>query len=213
MEHILKATFRLSILISAVLLGLLNTNPKERLTITTLRKLEWFNLPNSFLENGTCKDPAALADRLRSKLETSEDGGESQPISYSQPTDIRVSAMEELYETKRIMPEIHPFSQPQFLDPSQGPADRRQANTGGFTTMFPSVHITRFFSRFDHHEIIERIAGVLEEFLIPCRKVNSYLLTFTTVDKRKCQLHGEVSVQPINSACLVQFQKRKVSND
>ena len=156
-----------------------------------------------------CSDPAGLADRLRSKLDSNEDG-ESQPVSYSQPTDIRVSAMEEMYETQKFLPEIHPFSQPQFLDQSQGPADRRQTNTGGFTNMFPSVHVTRFFSNFEHNEIIERIANVFEEFLIPCRKVNSYLLTFTTVDKRKCQLHGEVKVQPINSACLVQFQKRKV---
>ena len=193
-----------------VLLGLLNPNPSQRLGILELSELEWFKLPNSFLEDGMCNDPVRLADRLRSKLDTSEDGGESQPISYSQPADIRMSAAEEYYETQRILPEIHPFSQPQFLDPSQSPAVRVQPNSGSFVNIFPSVHITRFFSRHGHLEIIDRIATVFEEYLIPCRKDNSFLLTFTTVDKRKCRLHGEVSVQPISNACLVQFQKRKV---
>lgn len=35
-------------------------------------------------------------------------------------------------------------------------------------------------------------------------------LTFSTVDKRKCQLHGEISIQPLNSDThMISFRKSK----
>ena len=34
-------------------------------------------------------------------------------------------------------------------------------------------------------------------------------MTFTTVDKRKCQLHGEVTIQPVSLAQLISFRRSK----
>jgi serine/threonine-protein kinase Chk1 len=34
-------------------------------------------------------------------------------------------------------------------------------------------------------------------------------MAFSTVDKRKCQLHGEITIQPVSTFQLVSFRRSK----
>jgi serine/threonine-protein kinase Chk1 len=52
-----------------LLLGILNIHQEQRFTVQDIISTEWFQIPNSFLNtDGMCKNPALLAERLRSKL-------------------------------------------------------------------------------------------------------------------------------------------------
>ena len=81
-----------------------------------------------------------------------------------------------------------------------------------FLNIFPSERMTRFFSSHDPSEVFARITLTLDKFLVPY-KVHQKIakIAFSTVDKRKCQLHGEISIQRFNDEYhLINFRKSKV---
>jgi serine/threonine-protein kinase Chk1 len=200
-----------------LLLGILNINDDSRFTIDQIRDSSWFKIPNLFLDtNGMCKDPSALAERLKSKLETFKDSA-SQSMAYSQPTDLRLERSPEVDKFK-TSPQYFSFSQPvaqqhqtqESFEREMGISSTQFSKKGLFVDLFPSSNITRFFSHCSSEIVLTRLAEAFEQYLIPCKIIDSSKLAFTTVDKRRCQLHGEVTIQPAGSANLVSFSKRKV---
>lgn len=158
-----------------------------------------------------CCNPIELAERLKSKLEIED--SISQSIAYSQPNDLRQG---QYIPDSEPLREKYSFSQPSHnLIPS--PINNRVASMTGtqfakrglFVDLFPSAQITRFFSHSHPEEILEKIQETFEGFLVPSRIVNSLKLSFTTVDKRKCQLTGEVNLHQVSEVYLVSFRKRR----
>lgn len=80
--------------------------------------------------------------------------------------------------------------------------------------------MTRFYSLCSAQEIYQRLRSTFEQFLVPFRdqqlnsKVTfnfiSFKIGFSTVDKRKCPMHGEVSIQNVGDMSLVTFRKSRV---
>jgi serine/threonine-protein kinase Chk1 len=49
-------------------MGILNVDADSRLNISQIRKTEWFLRPQPMLTDGRCNNPAALAERMKSKI-------------------------------------------------------------------------------------------------------------------------------------------------
>ncbi|KAI9095107.1 kinase-like domain-containing protein [Phlyctochytrium arcticum] len=197
--------------------GLLQENAEMRYSLDAIRDNPWVNQENSLLTDGKCNDPAKLAVRMMSTIAATPPGTEeladSYPlISYSQPADMRSDA----YLTGGLMfddrSNYMSFSQPNRIDFDNATQTQyTQHDTGGFLDVFPSDRMTRFYSRASRDTICEKITQVLQTFLVP-HKMHpvSRKILFTTVDKRKCPLHGEINSQPAGSDLhLVVFRKSK----
>ncbi|KAI8894776.1 kinase-like domain-containing protein [Globomyces pollinis-pini] len=192
-----------------LLVGILKVDSKKRYTMPDIKNSTWYCMSNDMITNGQCNDPASLAERMKSKLAIVEDN-ESQPydVSYSQPTDLRYDGGTDFIGQQYVVS----FSQPIHVEksPTKGhPVKASQCHRGPFVDIFPSMNITRFFSVSDANDIMERLLSTLEQFLVPYKKSSENSIAFTTVDRRKCQIHGEISIQPVSSAQLVTFRKSK----
>ncbi|KAL2916687.1 Chk1 protein kinase [Polyrhizophydium stewartii] len=207
-----------------LLCGLLTVDPKSRFTTAQIRSNPWFSKPNKLLTDGQCNNTADLAKRLKANLKiTSAEMLESSQglvFAFSQPMDMRIDgdAPEMLDFPRRRIGALGSFSQPARLAKSESQSPVVGRITGNYhkhtVNLFPTDRITRFYSTEDPAAIFKRITEALESFLVPF-KVHQKLLkiAFSTVDRRKCQLHGEVSIQrATDEYYIVLFRKSKVSS-
>ncbi|KAJ3272405.1 Chk1 protein kinase [Terramyces sp. JEL0728] len=199
-----------------LLLGILNINPTKRFTITDIKKNQWVATPNDMLTDGACNNPEELAERLMAKMSQASardtDLGSvciNPSLSYSQPSELRkIAATQEYREVYSIVS----FSQPVHYSTAFGTPTKSQRVPeikGAFVDIFPSAQMARFYSDVPIDVICQRLCGALDEFLVPFNKISSGKITFTTVDKRKCQIHGDIVIQPTTEANIVSFRKRK----
>ncbi|RKO91508.1 kinase-like domain-containing protein [Blyttiomyces helicus] len=174
-----------------LLRGILNVDPESRYSIAVIASNEWFRRENPLLTDGRCNDPALLAERMMSRVEDdmmdiASQGQAPAFVSFSQPVGGGRA--------------------------SQGSSLRANSQTTrGFGALFPAERLTRFYTLARPNEIFQTLAAVFESFLVPY-KVHSkmFKIGFTTVDKRKCPLHGEVLVQPVSEGMyIVRFSKSK----
>ncbi|KAL5032627.1 Chk1 protein kinase [Batrachochytrium dendrobatidis] len=208
--------------------GLLTIDPQKRYTLEHIQHNSWFEKENILLTDGRCNNPTALAKRLREKLGISSaemlETTQLSAIAFSQPMDMRVDgdSPDFLDSFKYIAGGINSFSQPLRMGISQSPtpALNRFTDTASqihqkkIVNIFPSDRMTRFYSSSDAGIIFTRISETLQQFLVPY-KIHQKLLkiVFSTVDRRKCQLHGEISIQRATDEChIVLFRKSKVKN-
>ncbi|KAJ3023713.1 Chk1 protein kinase [Thoreauomyces humboldtii] len=199
-----------------LLMGILNTDPQARFSMEALKSNAWVNRPNPFLTNGKCNNPVKLAERMIVSMGHKPEDirpGPMEILAHSQPTDMRADA----YEGRNMLSDDRPgfasFSQPQHIVNEQESATQSatQADRGEFAELFPSVRLTRFYSAESVEFIRETLENALEALIVP-HKTNPVTrkITFTTVDKRKCPMHGEVHIRPIGSDMrLVAFRKSK----
>nr|KAJ3420006.1 Chk1 protein kinase [Polyrhizophydium stewartii] len=218
------------LLAGKLLCGLLTVDPKSRFTTAQIRSNPWFSKPNKLLTDGQCNNTADLAKRLKANLKiTSAEMLESSQglvFAFSQPMDMRIDgdAPEMLDFPRRRIGALGSFSQPARLAKSESQSPVVGRITGNYVraqsqhkhtvNLFPTDRITRFYSTEDPAAIFKRITEALESFLVPF-KVHQKLLkiAFSTVDRRKCQLHGEVSIQrATDEYYIVLFRKSKVSS-
>jgi serine/threonine-protein kinase Chk1 len=54
-----------------LLVGILNINVDQRFTINDIRRSDWFRMPQPMLTNGRLNNPAAVAERMKSKINLS----------------------------------------------------------------------------------------------------------------------------------------------
>jgi serine/threonine-protein kinase Chk1 len=54
-----------------LLVGILNINADQRFTINDIRRSDWFQMPQPMLTNGRLNNPAAVAERMKSKINLS----------------------------------------------------------------------------------------------------------------------------------------------
>ncbi|KAI8913293.1 kinase-like domain-containing protein [Gorgonomyces haynaldii] len=188
-----------------LLLSILNTNPEQRITMTGIRQSQWILTPNELIgPDGLCTNPKFLAEQLAPKQDNDF------AIAYSQPSDLRVDASSPL-EIANMKHQHMSFSQPIHpMSDSPGAETLSQVKRSGME-LFPNYQVTRFFSMSEPSDIFERLTQCLEQFLVPY-KIHTTLLkiSFSTVDRRKCQLHGEITIQPVDSETyMVSFRKSK----
>ncbi|KAI9015190.1 kinase-like domain-containing protein [Gaertneriomyces semiglobifer] len=204
----------------ALLKGILHFDPEFRYTMDAIKQNPWVRIPNPLLTKGKCNNPAEVAVRLMRNMEqargenydSAKPTDETQGISYSQPSDMRPDVYSNGHTLFDDRPEYASFSQPQqmALD-SNTQHSQCSSQSGGFLDVFPSDRITRFYSDADINTICTTLGTVFANFLVPC-KIHpvSRKIGFTTVDKRKCPLHGEVVIQPVGpNLRLVIFRKSK----
>ncbi|KAJ3141129.1 Chk1 protein kinase [Geranomyces variabilis] len=133
-------------------------------------------------------------------------------VAHSQPTDMRADA----YQGRNMLSDDRrafvSFSQPLAMAVDADSATQStQHDRGAFADLFPSVRLTRFYSDASLETLCQRIEESLETLLVQY-KTNpvSRKISFTTVDRRKCPMHGEVQIQPVNTSLhLVAFRKSK----
>ncbi|KAI8927436.1 kinase-like domain-containing protein [Entophlyctis helioformis] len=212
-----------------LLRGILMVDAARRFSIADIRASPWFARPNALLTDGQCNDPNALAERLKSKLVIASndsampDVSPENALAFSQPMDMRLYGdSPEMFEYSRNMVNgLNSFSQPVRMAASQNstPDDLRirgtlsQMHRKNQVNLFPSDRMMRFYSTAPPSVLFERLSAVLEGFLVPY-KVHQRLLkarvAFSTVDRRKCQLHGEISIQQATKELhMVLFRKSK----
>ncbi|KAI8590525.1 kinase-like domain-containing protein [Geranomyces variabilis] len=209
----------------ALLKGILNVDEAARFKMVDLRSNPWVNRENPMLTDGRCNNPALLAERMISNMEAAPNEY-SQPdemVAHSQPTDMRADA----YQGRNMLSDDRrafvSFSQPlaMAVDADSAtqsvcvlmrvPYKQTQHDRGAFADLFPSVRLTRFYSDASLETLCQRIEESLETLLVQY-KTNpvSRKISFTTVDRRKCPMHGEVQIQPVNTSLhLVAFRKSK----
>ncbi|KAJ3325438.1 Chk1 protein kinase [Boothiomyces sp. JEL0866] len=178
-----------------LLVGILNINPTNR--------------PNEMLTDGACNNPEELAERLMAKMSQTPSQNHAMGLAYSQPAELRkIAATQDYREDHSIVS----FSQPVHYTTAFGSPSKSQKAPeikGPFVDIFPSALMTRFYSDFPVDLISQRLCAALDEFLVPFNKISSSKITFTTVDKRKCQIHGDIVIQPTTESNIVSFRKRK----
>ncbi|KAJ3043667.1 Chk1 protein kinase [Rhizophlyctis rosea] len=193
-----------------ILTGMMNPDANRRFTIKMIRESPWFRRANLLLTDGRCNDPARVAEKMMSQMGMDLD---TPPMAYSQPTDMRADNYSPNMENATLEDRHNvSFSQPVGMVM----ADSATQNTspalirGGFIDIFRSEWITRFYSYADSSELAHQIHGIFEDFLVPWKHHGQMMISFTTVDKRKCPLHGEVSILPIpKGPHMVHFRKSK----
>lgn len=57
--------------ITDLLVGILNINADHRFTINDIKRSDWFQMPQPMLTNGRLNNPAAVAERMKTKLNLS----------------------------------------------------------------------------------------------------------------------------------------------
>ncbi|KAJ3191633.1 Chk1 protein kinase [Irineochytrium annulatum] len=209
----------------ALLLGLLEIEPTKRFDVASIRADPWFGRPNSMLDiEGRCSDPESLAAEMMMRVQMTGAtviAEPEQPISYSQPEVMMVDSPGKFFSQSDRVPGAISFSQPVRCMPMdgdcpspvvfRGPTASQVAKAKRFGDLFPSNSITRFFCPWGPTFIFERLGNILTEYLVPY-KINYKLLkiSFSTVDKRKCPLNGEITIQQATEEWhLVAFRKSK----
>ncbi|KAJ3402246.1 Chk1 protein kinase [Chytridiales sp. JEL 0842] len=208
-----------------LVMGLLNVDPEHRYTSSDIEKDPWFSRPNPLLTDGKCNNPVALAELMKSQLNLAgEDLFEPEAaISYSQPEAMRYDSPMDFETEPSGRHMVDSFSQPvrsYFNDsPTQDSFRKRptmsQVSRQPFGDLLPSDRITRFFSPCDAGTIFKRLGEVLQQCLVPYKLHSKMLkISFTTVDRRKCPLHGDIRIQPVVNdvnelSYMVGFRKSK----
>ncbi|TPX72154.1 hypothetical protein SpCBS45565_g00636 [Spizellomyces sp. 'palustris'] len=196
----------------SLLMGILHVDAISRYNMEDIKENPWVKRPNTLLTDGKCNDPARLAERMMSTMlsRANEMMEASQMISYSQPSDMRPDAYSNGSSVFDDRSGFISFSQPQRME-SETHTQNTQLESGGFLDLFPSDRITRFYSSADPDTISKMLNRTLQNFLVP-HKIHpvSRKIVFTTVDRRKCPLHGEISIQRLGTDLqLVAFRKSK----
>jgi serine/threonine-protein kinase Chk1 len=76
---------------------------------------------------------------------------------------------------------------------------------------FLAMHrLTRFYTHASEEVLVQRLGRLLDEFVVPFKIIGNNKFIFQTVDRRKCQLIGEIRIQSIASnQKIVVFQRNK----
>jgi serine/threonine-protein kinase Chk1 len=136
-------------------------------------------------------------------------------ISFSQPDDLRNIAVSP--DAAHFQFETMSFSQPASNLLSESPVmvvcreSLAEISNPLDIKGFSSSQITRFYSLCDPQTIFLVITSLLDDMLVQY-KIHSSLLkiSFSTVDRRKCPLHGDILIQSLKSSIfLVSFHKNK----
>ncbi|KAJ3074236.1 Chk1 protein kinase [Podochytrium sp. JEL0797] len=200
-----------------LLIGILNTDTSKRYSLRDIAFDPWFSRSNPLLTNGQCNNPVALAELMKNQLT----GGSGSPqkeeiVSYSQPQAMRDFDMDTSLPESR-----HPvdsFSQPVRSDMRYSPSDQmlhvplsQDTKTNPFKDLLLSDNLTRFFSPHTPNVILDRVAEVFTQFVVPHKTIHNQLkIIFNTVDRRKCPLNGQMVLQRVSDNMYhVGFRKSK----
>ncbi|TPX51396.1 hypothetical protein SeMB42_g00490 [Synchytrium endobioticum] len=204
-----------------LLRGILSINRKQRFTIAQIKDHEWFGRPNDMLTDGRCNDPVALAESMMIALTQSGDISMkdlSPPMAFSQPEIFNPApSMHMDVDCVSRRHALASFSQPAVGRMLVDEIQSQLSGLGGslsqykrqFKELLPTNRLTRFYTAADSVIFINQLSALLDEFLVP-HKIHCQILSFSTVDKRKCPLLGTVEVQPVSSTLnLVIVRKSK----
>ncbi|KAI8805611.1 kinase-like domain-containing protein [Cladochytrium replicatum] len=202
--------------------GIINPSPGDRYTVKMIKQSAWF-VERHCTTIGQCNDPVGLATKMMNKLQ--ESGDFIEQISFSQPETIRVNgySQSQLYGDQN---RFESFSQPQ---PSRGDTMLSQSQSmvsnccvqpleiltvrqpSSFCDLLPSAANMRFYSNEDLSVIVRAVTLLMQEFAVQFKvHPSGTRISFSTVDKRRCPMNGEVRIQKLGEASnLATFKKSK----
>lgn len=225
---------------SKLIRSMLSVYEEKRITMQGIMSNSWFKRDNYMLRDGQCSDPVALAAKLMSCLNVDDQINCSQMniedfLSQSmntKPENINQQQHEEQHHEEQqfafsqpVQYHGHQFTQStedqtmNFAFSQPDTANLFFANSGTTSLLTPDNNngqqlapnrLARFYSRHPVHALLTRLQSLLDDFLIQYTLSNT-TLHFSTVDRRKCPLNGEVRVQKVSSDVLlvmVVFGKR-----
>lgn len=194
-----------------LLLGMLKPKADERLSMDQIREHPWVAKPSRLLgADGCCADPRLLAELLaESHLKPVRVDRalalEEEPIPAL--TQLEITA---IFSQAANCKPLNCFSQPA---PLMTPSDR-STGTGPGEAQDQQQHLqrlARFYTRAAFDQVMERICQHLDMMLVQYKvPQDSNRVQFSTVDRRKGPLTGDISFHPItDSLNLVIFNKAK----
>ena len=198
--------------------GMCDVYADKRFTMSDVKRNKWFRQQTSLMS--TCDDISSsfALDRLLSQMNLDEsdvfasqmDLYSQKPPAQHQPCNNSGANMNtSISDTSADdgMPAFA-FSQPVEYIGTHG--YNMQVNfSQPDKTRTAQLSITRFYTR--HAGILENIAKVLTDFLVTFN-LGQDSIHFSTVDKRKCPLNGEIRVQnAVQNTWLVHF--RRINGD
>ncbi|ORX82219.1 Pkinase-domain-containing protein [Anaeromyces robustus] len=210
---------------------ILTIEPNRRYTIEDIKRDPWFTRQNKMITNdGKCNNPNELAARLVKKLtmagemniteplESQEINSQSETehnqgsviLSYSQPENLQKTIDDTQYNDQNIIS----FSQPVNYISNDDIFKYSQSQTQSQSQQsspFPAERLTHFYTYGDPKVIYNKMKDVLDSFLVTYKaQLQSFKISFSTVDKRKCPLNGVIRIQYVDHDLkLVTFKKSK----
>jgi len=210
--------------------GILTIEPNKRYTIEDIKLDPWFTRDNKMITDGKCNNPNELAARLIEKLTMAGEINITEPLeshvinsqsemeqnqssvilSYSQPENLQKNIDDTQYQYNDQ--NIISFSQPVNYIPNDDIFKYSQSQSQSQqSSLFPTERLTHFYTYGDPKIIYDKMKEVLDGFLVPYKaQLQSYKISFSTVDKRKCPLNGVIRIQYVDhNLKLITFKKSK----
>jgi len=211
--------------------NILTIEPNKRYTIEDIKRDQWFTRQNKMITNdGKCNNPNELAARLVKKLTMAgemniteplesqennskteaEQNQESVILSYSQPENLQKIIDDTQYNDQNIISFSQPInyiSNDEMFKYSQSHTQSQQSSP------FLIERLTHFYTYGDPKAIYDKMKDILDSFLVPYKaQLQSFKISFSTVDKRKCPLNGVIRIQYVDTDLkLITFKKSKVN--
>lgn len=115
-------------------------------------------------------------------------------MALTQPDQIRI-------KTSGI---LDCFSQPQA-------SNYNEIDLNESSKVFVRNNFARFLCKGTLKKIVDRMEQVLQNMLVPFQKSlsNEFTLHFQTVDRRKCPIIGQISLQNLDGSVLVVIKKNR----
>ncbi|CCK69296.1 serine/threonine protein kinase CHK1 KNAG_0C01820 [Huiozyma naganishii CBS 8797] len=121
----------------SLLRKILQQDPSERITLSKLRSHPWFTQKNKLMNSkGLCNDPAALANRLLSRLNVSLDNG-NYNTSLTQTLDSATRSVSPPLPTVSTQPVYNDVA---YIQTDSLPNDQRYPNTQRPSSQYYALH-------------------------------------------------------------------------
>lgn len=192
-----------------LLLALLKPNPSERLTLEQALEHRWVRRKNPLLStgDGSCADPQKLSDLLAESHASVHYNNNNNNGHYDDDltpalTQLEISA---IFSQATHLASLKGFSQPVTTTTT--------ASTGAAASA-PDSHmqrLARFYTRASKEDLVDRLQKQLNSMLVQHKiPPGSNRITFSTVDRRKGPLTGEITIHGLcQDLNLVLFSKAK----
>lgn len=209
----------------SLLVNGIKVDPKQRLDLNQVMVDPWFIRPNPLIGLDHLISDSQLLQELfhdqEKPLEREDDMVSfTQPVRWTKfPEPLPVPTDSKPAE-KKLKTDFHSFSQPAMEDLMPKSPEGVSSGMSLFTLpqkTNPTTRIseipttlTRFYTDLTESEAVSRVKALFEQFLISSKETAvSNKLSFSTVDKRKGVISGDVLFCKVGHEVLISFSKTR----
>lgn len=209
----------------SLLVNGIKVDPKQRLDLNQVMADPWFIRPNPLIGLDHLISDSQLLQELFHDQEMPLDR-EDDMVAFTQPVlltkfpDPSPVPVELKPAAKKVKTEFHSFSQPPMEDLTPKSPEGVSSGTSLFALPQKTNHanrisefptkLTRFYTDLSESEAVSRVKSILEQFLISLKETTvSNKISFSTVDKRKGVISGDVLFCKVGHEVLISFHKTR----